>query len=139
MQNGVGLGGRTWGGGDHCMNSRRYKKNSSLRSPDLQVSETGRVVGVALDAVVGEKSCKAGLKCGGAIIREERKLQERRSSFKNGGCRRVVEDGSQSKTRKAHTCSCTCSNRHSPQSFSRVLQFYSALWLTHLLCPRQQQ
>lgn len=56
MQNGVGLGGRTWGGGDHCMNSRRYRKNSSLRSPGLQVSETGRVVEVALDAVVGEKS-----------------------------------------------------------------------------------
>lgn len=56
MQNGVGLGGRTWGGGDYCMNSRRYGKNSSPRSPGQQVSETGRVVGVALDAVVGEKS-----------------------------------------------------------------------------------
>lgn len=34
----------TWGSEDHCINSRRYGKNSSPRAPDQQVSETGRVV-----------------------------------------------------------------------------------------------
>lgn len=38
------------------MNSRGDGKNSCSRSPGHQVSETGRIVREALDAVVGEES-----------------------------------------------------------------------------------
>jgi len=58
VQKGVELLGRTWnmGGGDHCMNSRRHRGIDSPRAPGQQISETGKMVGVALDAVMVQNS-----------------------------------------------------------------------------------
>lgn len=39
-----------------CVNSRRYGGNDSPRAPGQQISEPGRMAGVALDAVMVEKS-----------------------------------------------------------------------------------
>lgn len=42
------------------MNSKRNEGNDSPRAPGQQVSKTGRMVGVALDAAMVQKSTQGG-------------------------------------------------------------------------------